>query len=92
MERLCTDYKFAVKELNVTKAKGLGFCYQALKNYDSVETLIRLRVRNTHSLIEYKGGAYYAMNVSGNYRLIFSKDADDGSLQVVRVEEIVDYH
>ena len=92
MERLCTDHKFAVKELNLTRAKGLGYCFQALKTYDSVDTLIRLKVRNTHQLTEYKGGEHYAMNISANYRLIFSRDKDEDTLHVVRIEEIVDYH
>lgn len=45
MERLCTDYKFAIRETNKVMAKALQYCDQALKAYDSVESLIGLKIR-----------------------------------------------
>ena len=92
MERLCTDYKFAIRETNKVMAKSLQYCDQALKTYDSVETLIGLKIRQTHPLHEYKAGNFYSMHLTANYRLIFEKVFDDEEYRVVRIDEITDYH
>ena len=88
MERLCLDKSYAVHKLNITIAKNLGYCHELLIAYDSVERMIADGVRHTHRLNNYRNGVYYAMNLSANFRLIFAKETNEGTLCVVRIEEI----
>ena len=87
LEKVCTDYKYAVRIYNTIMADQISFCIDALK---TAETLVFLRVRNCHPLHNNREGQY-AMHLKEPYRLIFEKD-DENDIHIVRVEEIVDYH
>ncbi len=91
IERVCTDYNWAVKKYNSSMANYLKFCIQALQLYNSVEEIVNDRVRGCHPLKQNRTGQY-SMHLQEPYRLIFEKDDDDGTVHIVMVEEIVDYH
>ena len=71
-------------------ANFIKLCIQALEVYDSVEEIVRDKVRGCHPLKNDRAGMY-SMHLQEPYRLIFEKD-DEGSVHIVIVEEIVDYH
>ncbi len=55
----------------------------------SVNFLIQLHAGRCHNLTEDRAGQY-AMDLEQPYRLIFIQL--DGEVQIVEVQEIVDYH
>ena len=72
-------------------ANYIKLSIQALQIYDSVEEIVKDKVRGCHSLKQNRAGQF-SMHLQEPYRLIFEKEGDDGIVHIVMVEEIVDYH
>ena len=70
IERVCTDYNFAVKSYNTAIADCIDICIRALKAADVVEDLISNRIRRCHPL-KWNYNDCYAMDLKQPYRLIF---------------------
>ena len=66
-------------------------CVRYLEASDSVEILTAIGFHRCHPLTNNRD-TQFALDLRHPYRLIFEKDPDDGSIHVVKIIEIVDYH
>lgn len=92
IKKQCTNYSIAKKELGKTIADKLVIRINQISSAASVEDLIRFRIGGCHELYgDLKNK--YAMDLNKNYRLILSKkDNNTIRIQIVIIEDIIDYH
>lgn len=91
LEKVCTEYKEAKRKFGIYMADEIMECIKYLESADSVEILIALGFHRCHPLTNNRD-TQYALDLRHPYRLIFVKNPDDGSVHVVKIIEIVDYH
>ena len=89
IEKICTDQTAAIKKHGSQTAVRIKQCVSIIRAADSVESLIRDRVRRCHALTQDRKGQY-AMDLAQPYRLIFEVDGDE--VQIACIIEITDYH
>lgn len=89
IREICTVLKTAQKKYGLRMAVKIQQRIVQLTEASSVSFLIQLRAGRCHLLTEDRAGQY-AMDLEQPYRLIFIQL--DGEVQIVEVQEIVDYH
>lgn len=94
LEKQCTELSKAQKEFGKQIAVKLFQRINEFKASSNLKDMEKIRSARLHELSGKRKGQY-AVDLTGNYRLIFT--ADDGNIklekiEVVRIEEIVDYH
>lgn len=89
IEKACTDFQEAEKQYGTQIAEALHLRLEQISAADSVELLVRFAVGKCHPLTGDRK-EQYAMFLTKNWRLIFEKV--NGSIHVVKIMEIVDYH
>ena len=89
LETICTNYSEAKKKYGQAMAAKIHLRIDQLKAVENVETMINSKIGRCH-LLNPKEDRRYALDLEGLYRLVFSKEG--GKVQVVCIEEIVDYH
>ena len=89
IEKACTDFYEAEKQYGSQIAEKLHQHLDQISAAESVEMLVKFKVGKCHPL---KGDReeQYAMFLTKNWRLIFEKV--NGTIHVVKIMEIVDYH
>lgn len=94
LEKICNDYSKANSELGVQIARKLFIRINELEVATNLQDIKNLVSPRLHPLSGKRDGEY-AVDLSGNYRLILT--ALDGEIKLekiieIRIEEIVDYH
>ena len=89
LSRVCTDYSEAKREYGDRMANLVHQRIDQLTASDSVELLVRFSVGRCHALTGDRKGEY-AMDLVHPYRLVFKSES--GSISIVRVVSIEDYH
>jgi proteic killer suppression protein len=94
LEKQCTKLSKAQKELGKPIALKLFQRINELKASSTLKDVEKIRSARLHELSGKRKGQY-AVNLTGNYRLIFVADDSNIKLEkikIVKIEEIVDYH
>lgn len=91
LKKICTHYSEAKKKLGLDTAKALVKRINELESIDSVDTLVRSRIGRTHPLHGDRKGQF-AMDLAHPQRLIFIKEESTGTIEVVKIISITDYH
>jgi len=93
IKEVCENAHEAEKAYGTDIAKAIHKRIPQIKAMDTVEELIRYRIGKCHALTADRKGKY-AMHLTANYRLIFSKkDGDAGMhIQIAMIEKVEDYH
>lgn len=80
---------FQYKRLGKLSAKWLEVCITSLEA-TSLDELLAIGFRHIHPLDREYAGCY-AMRLDGGWRLIFSV-SNAGEIEIVCIEDIIDYH
>ncbi len=89
IRKVCTDINAAQKKYNLRMAVKINERLDQLTYAESIEMLICLRLGSCHPLYGDRFGQY-AMDLIQPYRLIFTQY--DNTVDIVEIQEIVDYH
>ena len=89
MRDICTNASTARKRYGDRMAAKIHQRIDEILAIDAVETLVRCKIGRCHALVGDREGQY-AMDLIHPQRLVFIKL--DNEVQVVRIEEITDYH
>lgn len=89
LSRVCTDYSEAKREYGERMAYLIHQRIDQLKAADSVEMLVQFSIGRCHALSGNRKGEY-AMDLVHPFRLVFQNKS--GSISVIRVINIEDYH
>lgn len=89
IQEICTNPKIARKEYGATMAGKIRQRIGQLSAADSVDILIQYHIGRCHRLIGDRAGQC-AMDLEQPYRLIFIQG--NSEIQIVEVQEIIDYH
>jgi len=92
-QKICNDSKLMLKYLGQQMANKLQYCLKYLHSANSFDDLNLEPVKSLtrfHPLVADRKGEY-AMNISGNFRLIFTKYQDNNEIVLV-LEIKKDYH
>ncbi|MGL4999946.1 MAG: type II toxin-antitoxin system RelE/ParE family toxin [Cetobacterium sp.] len=94
LEKQCNDINNAQKDFGEQITKKLFQRIGELKAAQNLKEMSLIRSARLHSL-SGKRENQYAINLTGNWRLILV--ADDGNMalekiKIVKIEEVVDYH
>lgn len=94
LEKVCTNISKAQKEYGQKIALKLFQRLGELQASGTLKDMSYIRSARLHPLKGKREGQY-AVDLTGNYRLVFT--ADDGNIklekiEVIKVEEVVDYH
>ena len=89
MRKVCTDAREARKLYGEIMARKIHQRIDELTAADSVEMMIQCHIGRCHRLIGDREGQY-ALDLDHPYRLIFTQIGNE--IQIVEVQEIVDYH
>ena len=92
IEKICSDYSYAVKKYNVDMANKIVQRVNELSAADTVEQMVQNHIGRCHALSENRKNQY-ALDLIHPYRLIFVRLGNIVEiLQAVEIQEIVDYH
>jgi proteic killer suppression protein len=89
LKRICTNADIARRNYGELMAKKIHLRIDNITAADSVEMLVLGRIGRCHPLHGDRKGQY-SMDLIHPYRLIFTRV--DNKIQIVEVQEIVDYH
>ena len=89
IRKVCTDASVARKKYGHKAARYIEQRIGEISAADTVETMIRYRIGRCHALTGRRSGQY-AVDLGHPLRMVFS--IVDGSVQVAKIEEIIDYH
>ncbi|WP_289002034.1 type II toxin-antitoxin system RelE/ParE family toxin [uncultured Megasphaera sp.] len=89
IHKICTNANAARKNYGQEMARKIHQRIDELTAADSVETMLQYRIGRCHRLTGNREGQY-ALDLVQPYRLIFIQLNDE--IQIVEVQEIVDYH
>lgn len=89
IEEICTVLKVAQRRYGAEMAAQIHHRIKQLASVRSINDLFQPRFGRCHRLVGDRAGQY-AMDLEQPYRLIFIQL--DGEIQIVEVQEIVDYH
>lgn len=89
VEKVCTNASAARKKYGNRMAQLISQRIGEIRSASTVEMMIECRIGKCHALKGDREGQY-AVNLLNAQRLVFTKDGD--TVQVVTIEEIVDYH
>ena len=89
LEKVCTDASFARKKYGDLMARKIFQRIGEIAASETVEAMVEHRLGRCHPLTGNRQGQY-AVDLVQPYRMVFTKEGD--SVQVVTIEEIVDYH
>ena len=89
IEKICTDYGFAMRKIGKRSAEILRQRIIQIRNSVSAEYMIEKQIGRCHELKGDRKGQY-AVDLEHPYRLVFTVIKKAGSVAVII--EIVDYH
>lgn len=89
LKKICTNPSEARKRYSKEMVDVISLRIDQLRAFDKVETMIRLGIGRCHPLHGNRKGQY-AMDLVQPFRLVFSINGNE--VEIVLVEEIVDYH
>ena len=89
LKKICTNADIARRNYGEQMAKKIHQRIDNIIAADSVEMLVLCRLGRCHPLHGDRKGQY-SMDLIHPYRLIFTRV--DNEIQIVEVQEIVDYH
>lgn len=89
LRKICTNANVARKEYGANMAKKIHQRIDELTAADCIDILIQCHIGRCHSLQGNRKGQY-ATDLVHPYRLIFT--LIDDKIQVIEVQEIIDYH
>lgn len=89
IQKVCEDAYVAKKKYGARMAELIQQRIDELHSALNVEMMIQFNIGRCHPLHNNRRGQY-ALDLEHPYRLIFT--VDDNVIQIVQVEEIIDYH
>ncbi len=89
IEKVCTDYKAAVKAHGAQMAEKIHLRIKQISSKKSIELILQDRTGRCHLLKQDRKGQY-AMDLTHPYRLIFEVHGNE--VQIANIIEITDYH
>lgn len=92
IRKCCTDGRYALRKHGARRALLIARRVQELLAADSVEEMIEYGIGRCHPLRENRSGQY-ALDLDHPWRMVFTKAGVNAvEINVVRVEDFVDYH
>lgn len=89
LELVCTEIPFAERHYNERMAARIHLRIEQIRAATNIVELMRHHLGRCHALTGDRAGQY-AMDLVHPYRLVFICLGD--RLQIVEIQEIVDYH
>ena len=89
LKKTCSVFRNTVRAYGQQMAEMIHARMKQIEAFDTVEVLIEYGIGKCHPLTGDRKGQY-AMNLTKNWRLVFSKQGDQ--IQIACIEEIEDYH
>ena len=89
LQKTCTVFRMTVRTYGQQLSEMIHARIKQIEAFDTVEELIDYGIGKCHPLTGNRKGQY-AMSLTKNWRLIFTKKGD--RIQIACIEEIEDYH
>ncbi|MBN2837865.1 MAG: type II toxin-antitoxin system RelE/ParE family toxin [Fusobacteriaceae bacterium] len=94
LEKECSDYSLLVKSYGLQIAKKVIQRLNELESSSDLSVMSKIRSARLHKLSGDRSDEY-AMDLTGNYRLIITSGDENiklDQIKIVRIEKIEDYH
>lgn len=89
IRKICTNATAARKKYGEQTARRIEQRLGEIDASETVEVMVQYRIGRCHALTGSRQGQY-AVDLVHPLRMVFTKDGE--TVQVVTIEEIVDYH